>query len=79
MSWSVPERWRRSQALVTLSVSNVFRYSSLATLSICGFCLVEGREHFTRHRKRVVVAAEGGQLQTIEETVIPVNYFSMKQ
>ncbi len=67
----IPERWRRSQAFVTLSVSNVFRYSSLAILRIRGFCLVEGREDFTRHRKGVVVPAEGGQLHTREETDIP--------
>ena len=67
MSWPIPERWGRSQTLVTLSVSNVFWYSSLATLSIRGFCLVQRREHFTRHRERVVVTAEGGQLRTIKE------------
>jgi hypothetical protein len=67
----IPEGWRRRQALLTLSDSNVFRYSGFAILSIRGFGLVEGREHFTRHRERIVVTAEGVQLHTREETDIP--------
>ncbi len=79
----IPEGWRRSHAIIFFPVGNVFRwvprrYSSLAILYIRGFCLVEGREHFTRHRERIVVTAEGGQLRTREETATPMDYFSVK-